>query len=464
MTALRSIDVVIEVQRGAAADDLPARRRLHAGREAALRDAVLVGADLLDRLAVEIDVGLERAEHAAVALAALAELRDADRVVERADAGLGVEHHAVGGDARRRRLEHHVALGDQLAGLDVHLQIVGEELLAGVGGCRARPRSRPRASAGRDRRRSARTRTAWCSSRARPARAASRAASSAASAHVRTMKSDTHIENQLRVSALQRPTCGSRHCDQPRPQRPDHVDRSARHGPRRLLERARDRRARATRPLRPDTERHARESRRQLIRRPRPRVRHRGRDERATRPAPARAIMPVEVLVGHGREHDRQLRRCRCPADTTPAPRPRPGCARRRSAASPSGPAARSHSSRAGHSHSVRPVTIASVGDVADDRRPALEDRDRDRGVLELVPSRQRQRQRRIAAIRRSWHARRRCGAPTSRGDLGDPRGRFASAAGRSPAARPAWRCRPSRTRSPTACGRGAARDRRRST
>ena len=31
------------------------------------------------------------------------------------------------------RLEHHVAAGRQLAGLDVHLEIVGEELLAGIG-------------------------------------------------------------------------------------------------------------------------------------------------------------------------------------------------------------------------------------------------------------------------------------------------------------------------------------------
>ena len=31
------------------------------------------------------------------------------------------------------RLEHHVAAGGQLAGLDVHLEIVGEEFLAGIG-------------------------------------------------------------------------------------------------------------------------------------------------------------------------------------------------------------------------------------------------------------------------------------------------------------------------------------------
>ena len=36
----------------------------------------------------------------------------------------------------RRRLEHDVAAGGQLAGLDVQLQIVGEELLAGVGAAR----------------------------------------------------------------------------------------------------------------------------------------------------------------------------------------------------------------------------------------------------------------------------------------------------------------------------------------
>ena len=75
---------------------------------------------------------------------------------------------AVGGNARGRRREHDVADRDQLAGLDVHLQVVGEELLARRSACRARLRSRPRASGGRDRRRSARTRTASCSSREWP--------------------------------------------------------------------------------------------------------------------------------------------------------------------------------------------------------------------------------------------------------------------------------------------------------
>ena len=123
---------MIQPERGAAADDFPPRRRLHAGREAALRDAVFVDADLLDGLPVEIHVRLQGAEHAPVPLAARAELGDAARDMERAHLGLGVEHHFVGGDARRRRLEHDVADGLELSGLEVKQQIVSKELLARV--------------------------------------------------------------------------------------------------------------------------------------------------------------------------------------------------------------------------------------------------------------------------------------------------------------------------------------------
>ena len=123
----------------------------------------------------------------------------------------------------------------------------------------------------------------------------------------------------------------------------------------------------------------------------------------------------------------------------------------------------RSHSSRAGHSHRVRPVTIASVGHVADQRRPALEDGDRDRGVLELMASGERERQRRILAIGRRSRARRRS-APRPRGRPWRCAPPPLAAAGRRPAARRLWRCRPSRTRCPPACCRDAARDRTRST
>ena len=64
---------LVEGQRDRAGGHLPPRRRLHAGGEAALRDAVAVDADLLDRLAVEEGVGLLRAEEALVDLAALTE-------------------------------------------------------------------------------------------------------------------------------------------------------------------------------------------------------------------------------------------------------------------------------------------------------------------------------------------------------------------------------------------------------
>ena len=211
--------------------------------------------------------------------------------------------------------------------------------------------------------------------------------------------------------------------------RPDRSNRPRR--PRAATARARARRPRSGVAARIDRHRAdaPRMRARQLVRASRARgVRRRRRDERATRPARARAIMPSTSLSRMTREDERQRLGCRCPAGTTPAPRRRPDCARRRSAARPPS-ARRSHSSRAGHSH---------VGQAGDDRlgrrswptprRPALEDRDGDRGVVELV------RARRSAsvsggyvAIRSSSRARRRCGAPTSRRDLGDARARLPS-------------------------------------
>ena len=85
----------------------------------------------------------------------------------------------------------------------------------------------------------------------------------------------------------------------------------------------------------------------------------------------------------------------------------------------------RSHSRRAGHSHSRQAGDDRLGRDVADERRPALEDRDRDRGVLELVPSGQRERQRRILRDPSSSHAHRRAAPRPRRGDLGDARGRL---------------------------------------
>ena len=46
------------------AGELPARRRLHAGREAAAGDAVTARAELLELLAAEVDVGILAAERA----------------------------------------------------------------------------------------------------------------------------------------------------------------------------------------------------------------------------------------------------------------------------------------------------------------------------------------------------------------------------------------------------------------
>ncbi len=105
----------------------PARRRLHAAREAALRDLVPLRADLLHDLAVEQRVGFLRAEEALVHL--VAEVGRAGRVVERADLRVEVELHLLGRDARLRRRVDHVAGRHHQARLRVVVDLVGEELL-----------------------------------------------------------------------------------------------------------------------------------------------------------------------------------------------------------------------------------------------------------------------------------------------------------------------------------------------
>src|SRR4030095_3785100 len=69
----------------------------HAGREAALRDLVLLGTELLDRLAEKVDdrvlTGHRRWRDAAGAhpLARWLDGRDSVRVIERAEARVGIE-------------------------------------------------------------------------------------------------------------------------------------------------------------------------------------------------------------------------------------------------------------------------------------------------------------------------------------------------------------------------------------
>ena len=116
---------LVDGQRDRAGGDFPARRRLDAGRERALVDAVPVHADLLDRLAVEERVGLLAAEEALVDL--VADRRRAEGVEERPRARPGVEVGLVGGDPARRRDEHHVADGDQAVLVVVVVGDVGRE-------------------------------------------------------------------------------------------------------------------------------------------------------------------------------------------------------------------------------------------------------------------------------------------------------------------------------------------------
>ena len=97
-----------------------------------LGSGICLRPDLLDRLAAEIDVGLERAEHAPVLRAALAERCGSGRGVERADARLGVEDHALRGDASGWRHEQDVAARHRIRRCAGSNELVGEDLLACV--------------------------------------------------------------------------------------------------------------------------------------------------------------------------------------------------------------------------------------------------------------------------------------------------------------------------------------------
>ncbi len=117
---------------------LPARRRLDAGREAALADPVAIGAELLDRLAVEERVGLLRAEEAAID--AIADRRRAEGVEEGAGAIRRVDLGAIGRDAARRRDEHDVAGGGDVMAIEVVVDDVRGEPDAAARAARARRR------------------------------------------------------------------------------------------------------------------------------------------------------------------------------------------------------------------------------------------------------------------------------------------------------------------------------------
>ena len=178
---------------------------------------------------------------------------------------LGVEDHAVGGNARGRRHEHHVADRAQLAGLDVHLQIVGEELLAGVGGAGLafdldlahQPHvvgvdPLERELLGVPAGQGLRGGVAGREQRGQRAR--------------QDEESNTHVDHvrEYQPSALSAPAAplqaGGAIGDQPRPQRADHVNRSARdRAARRVRARARPPRP-ATRSIRPGSTAPVRES------------------------------------------------------------------------------------------------------------------------------------------------------------------------------------------------------------
>ncbi len=119
--------VVVERDRRAVGDDLPPRRGLHAGREPALLDAVLVGAQLVQLGAPEHRDRLLRAEQAAVRL--LRHVGGAERVVEHAGSRLRVERHPVGVDLRLGRRERDVAPGLDQVGVGVDVHLVREELV-----------------------------------------------------------------------------------------------------------------------------------------------------------------------------------------------------------------------------------------------------------------------------------------------------------------------------------------------
>ena len=124
--------VVIDVEHDRIGVQVPARRRLDAGREAAIGDLVFLGADLFDDVAEEVDVGVGGVERRGERARRRRPPRrldvgDAAGVVERAEPGLGVEIGPVGGDAIVALRQQHVTRGDGTILIDEHLDVVGVE-------------------------------------------------------------------------------------------------------------------------------------------------------------------------------------------------------------------------------------------------------------------------------------------------------------------------------------------------
>src|SRR5262249_13526045 len=84
-------------------------------------------AELLDRLAPEVGLGLLPAEQAALDAAVL-EVRDPRRGEERAGLRPRVERHPLGRDPARARHEHDVARRDHAIDVAEELDLIGEEL------------------------------------------------------------------------------------------------------------------------------------------------------------------------------------------------------------------------------------------------------------------------------------------------------------------------------------------------
>ena len=126
--------VVVEIQHHRPGRELPPGRRLHTGGEAAVRDLVLLLADLLQRLAVEVDVGLGGPEHVALLRRLPGVLRVLEdcgpgRVVEGAGLRLRVVLEAIGRDPVLAGCEDDVAGGDEAVGLFEQLDFVGRKRL-----------------------------------------------------------------------------------------------------------------------------------------------------------------------------------------------------------------------------------------------------------------------------------------------------------------------------------------------
>ena len=100
--------VVVEVDGDGTRADVPARRRLHAGREVAADQTIFFRSELVDFLSPEVGVRWLGAKHALIRAAR--HRCGARGVVEHAGLGLEVELHPVGGDTRAAGFEHHVPL------------------------------------------------------------------------------------------------------------------------------------------------------------------------------------------------------------------------------------------------------------------------------------------------------------------------------------------------------------------